>query len=321
MIKYSVVVPIYNRPKELEELLESLTLQEFTDFEVIIIEDGSSISSEHIAKKYDSLLKLRYFSKPNEGQGFGRNYGAKYASGDILIFFDSDVIVPKEYLKTVDAYLKDHKIDAFGGEDKASDDFSDFQKALSYSMTSFLTTGGIRNKNQNAGGNYQIRSYNCGIKSKLFREIGGFKKTNMGEDMELNYRLEKLQVSKCLIPNAFVYHKRRGDFTSFFKQIFSFGRTRVQLNNMFGIPIKIVHLFPVGFVIFTIFAIISTGLNNDYKLLPIGLIGIYFGAIFVHSIVSTLKLKVGFLSLIASFIQHLAYGLGFLKEVFFPNKK
>lgn len=321
MIKYSVVVPIYNRPKELDELLESLTLQEFTDFEVIIIEDGSSISSEHIAKKYESSLKLQYFSKTNEGQGFARNYGAKYASGDFLIFFDSDVIVPKEYFKTVDAYLEDHKIDAFGGEDKASDDFSDFQKALSYSMTSVLTTGGIRNKNQNAGGNYQIRSYNCGIKSDLFREIGGFKKTNMGEDMELNNRLEKLQVLKCLIPNAFVYHKRRGDFMSFFRQIFSFGRTRVQLKNMFGIPIKIVHLFPVGFVFFTIFAFLSIGLNTDYKFLPIGLLSIYFGAIFVHSTLSTLNLKVGFLSIVASFIQHLAYGLGFLKEVLFPDRK
>lgn len=321
MIKYSVVVPIYNRPKELEELLESLTLQVFTDFEVIIIEDGSSISSEHIAKKYESLLKLQYFSKPNEGQGFGRNFGAKYASGDILIFFDSDVIVPKEYFKTIDGFLKDHKIDAFGGEDKASSDFSDFQKALSYSMTSFLTTGGIRNKNQNAGGNYQIRSFNCGIKSELFHEIGGFEKTNMGEDMELNNRLEKLRVSKCLIPNAFVYHKRRGDFTSFFRQIFSFGRTRVQLKNMFGIPIKIVHLFPVGFVIFTIFAILSISLNTDYKLIPIGLLGLYFGAIFVHSTFTTKNLKVGFLSIIASFIQHLAYGLGFLKEMFYPEKK
>jgi glycosyltransferase involved in cell wall biosynthesis len=298
MIKYSVVVPIYNRPKELEELLESLTLQEFTDFEVIIIEDGSNISSEHIVKKYESSLKLQYFSKTNEGQGFGRNFGAKQASGDFLIFFDSDVIVPKEYFKTVNAYLEDHKIDAFGGEDKASVDFSDFQKALSYSMTSVLTTGGIRNKNQNAGGNYQIRSYNCGIKSELFREIGGFKKTNMGEDMELNNRLEKLQVLKCLIPNAFVYHKRRGDLT-----------------------IKVVHLFPVGFVLFTIFALLSIGLNTEYKFLPIGLLSIYFGAIFVHSAVSTLNLKVGFLSTIASFIQHLAYGLGFLKEVLFPNKK
>ena len=321
MIKYSVVVPIYNRPKELEELLESLILQEFTDFEVIVIEDGSSISSEHIAKKYDSLLNLQYFSKTNEGQGFGRNYGAEYASGDILIFFDSDVIVPKEYFKTVDAYLEDNKIDAFGGEDRASDDFSDFQKALSYSMTSVLTTGGIRNKNQNAGGNYQIRSYNCGINSDLFRQIGGFKKTNMGEDMELNNRLEKLQISKCLIPNAFVYHKRRGDFTSFFRQIFNFGRTRVQLKNLFGIPIKIVHLFPVGFVIFTIFAFLSIGFNTDFELLPIGLLGLYFGAIFVHSTISTESLKVGFFSVIASFIQHLAYGLGFMKEMFFPDKR
>jgi glycosyltransferase involved in cell wall biosynthesis len=321
MIKYSVVVPIYNRPKELDELLESLTLQEFTDFEVIIIEDGSSISSEQIVKKFESLLKLQYFSKPNEGQGFGRNYGAKYASGDYLIFFDSDVIVPKEYFKAVDAYLEDHKIDAFGGEDKASDVFSDFQKALSYSMTSVLTTGGIRNKNQNVGGNYHIRSYNCGIKTDLFREIGGFKKTNMGEDMELNNRLEKLQVLKCLIPNAFVYHKRRGDFTSFFKQIFSFGRTRVQLKKNYGIPIKIVHLFPVSFVLFTIFALLVIWLNIDNKYLPIGLLSLYFGAIFVHSTVSTLNLKVGFLSTIASFIQHLAYGLGFLKEMLFPDKK
>jgi glycosyltransferase involved in cell wall biosynthesis len=321
MRKYSVIIPIYNRPEELDELLESLKLQTYTDFEIIIVEDGSELSSEQIAKKFAHVLHIQYFSKKNEGQGFARNYGAEYAKGEFLVFFDSDVIVPPKYFETVELFLQKNNIEAFGGEDKASVDFSVFQKALSYAMTSILTTGGIRNTNKNIGGSYQIRSYNCGIKLALFKKIGGFKKTNMGEDMELNNRLEKIGTIKCLIPHAGVYHKRRGNFKSFYQQVFSFGQTRVQLKKRFGIPIKLVHLFPVSFVIYTVIACFLIFTSNPYSLVPILLIVFYFSVILVHASISSKNLKIGILSVMASFIQQVAYGLGFLKEVFFPMKK
>lgn len=315
MSKYSVIIPIYNRPNELDELLGSLCLQTFADFEVIIVEDGSTLISEKIYEKYKSKLRISYFYKINEGQGFGRNFGSKYATGKYLVFFDSDVVVPKSYFEIVNDFINKHDLDAYGGEDRASEDFSPFQKALSYSMTSFLTTGGIRNKNNNVGGNYQIRSYNCGIKSSVFNEIGGFKKTNMGEDMELNNRLEKNQANKTMIPGAFVYHKRRGNFKSFFQQIISFGQTRVQLKKNFNIPIKLVHLFPLGFVLFTITSLALTTLSGGLSKVPLYTLLTYLGLILVHSTMKNKSIKVGLLSVIASFTQHWAYGLGFLKEL------
>ena len=186
---FSIVIPVYNRPDELAELLGSLTRQTYTDFEVIVVEDGSTRKADYVAEQYAGLLRLTYYYKENTGQGFSRNFGFERANGDYFVVFDSDAIVPPTYLETVDRHLKASWLDAYGGPDAADPDFTPLQRAISYSMTSVFTTGGIRGSKKNLGGQFHPRSFNMGLSRKVFQETGGFAKRDMGEDMELSTRL------------------------------------------------------------------------------------------------------------------------------------
>lgn len=320
-MKFSVIIAIYNRSVELDELLQSLREQTFKNFEVIVVDDGSVISTEPVYLKHKNYLDLKYIYHKNRGQGFSRNIGAEIALGDYLVFFDSDIIVPRSYFETVELYLQNHPLCAYGGEDKAHSSFTALQKAISYAMTSFLTTGGIRSKNQSAVGSYQIRSYNMGIKKSIFLSLGGFKKTNMGEDMELNARLNKAEITKSLIPGAHVYHKRRGTFKDFFKQIFSFGRTRIQLKENYNIPIKPAHLLPVSFVFFLLIVPLAYFFSGNLGNSLLSILIIYLGINLIISAFQNKSLAVGVLSIPVILIQHTAYGLGFLIEWLVSGKK
>lgn len=316
MRKYSIVVPVYNRPEELDELLESLTRQFYRDFEVIIVEDGSKISASGIVDKYADELAIRYFVIDNVGQGFARNYGFAQAKGDYLIVFDSDTIIPPHYLQTVDAQLSREFLDAYGGPDRAADNFSDLQKAISYAMTSFFTTGGIRGKTKNAGGAFQPRSFNMGMSRRVFQETGGFAKRDMGEDIEFGIRLQAKNYRTALIPDAYVFHKRRGNFRDFWRQVHSFGRTRWLLDEMhpkYGL-IKPVHAFPALFTVFC--GLIPLLYFLAKPLAIIATIGLEFfvAAIFLDSSLKNKSLKVGFLSVVAAFVQLIGYGTGFIRE-------
>ncbi len=311
---FSVIIPVYNRPDELADLLDSLTRQTFTDFEVLVIEDGSIKKADGIVATYQNRLKLRYFEKENTGQGFSRNYGFERAEGDYFVVFDSDAVVPSGYFKAVSNYLTRAPLDAYGGPDAASPDFSATQKAISYAMTSVFTTGGIRGKKQSVGGAFLPRSFNMGLSRRVFQETGGFAKRDMGEDMELSTRLIRLGYRVGLIPDAGVYHKRRGTLGAFFRQIINFGRTRVQLQRQYGIPIKIVHLFPVlftlGWLSLPVLALLYAPLSK------LGLAAyLLFGLlVFIDATRQEGSLRVGWLSMLASFTQLSAYGLGFLGE-------
>lgn len=311
---FSVVIPVYNRPDELRELLESLTRQTYPDFEVLVIEDGSTHSSESVVAAFALKLPLRYFVKENTGQGFSRNYGFDRATGDYLVVFDSDAVVPPAYFERVSTYLQTHALDAYGGPDAASPDFTAIQKAISYAMTSPFTTGGIRGRKQNAGGVFLPRSFNMGLSRKTYLETGGFAKTNLGEDMELSTRLIRLGYRVGLIPDAVVYHKRRGTFGAFFRQIINFGRTRILLFREFNIPIKLVHTLPVvftlGLLLIPFFLLVIPPLGT------LALAGYIVFALVIlgHATAQERSLEVGLKSVVASFIQLTAYGLGFLKE-------
>jgi glycosyltransferase involved in cell wall biosynthesis len=321
MIFFSIVIPVYNRPDELNELLDSLSRQTYTNFEVLVIEDGSTRKATEVADRYKKALNLRYIYKENTGQGFSRNFGFERANGDYFIVFDSDAIVPPAYLATVAKSLSEHWLDAYGGPDAADPNFTALQKAISYSMTSTFTTGGIRGSKKNLGGQFHPRSFNMGLSRKVFTETGGFAKRDMGEDMELSTRLIRQGYKVGLIPDAFVYHKRRGTFGAFFRQVISFGRTRVQLKRLYGIPIKLVHTLPVWFTLsFLILPIV--GLLNVW-LFGAGVVGLGILAllIFIDSSVQAKSVEVGYLSVIAAFIQLCGYGLGFLKEIFSPKSK
>jgi glycosyltransferase involved in cell wall biosynthesis len=310
---FSIVIPVYNRPQEIDELLLSLTKQSYQkSFEVIVVEDGSSKKSDELVEKYKSQLNLKYFYKENSGAGQSRNFGMERASGNYFIIFDSDCIIPENYLVEVEKALKFKHTDAFGGPDAAHESFTDIQKAINYSMTSFFTTGGIRGK-KNAVGKFQPRSFNLGISKKAFYKTNGFSKMKIGEDIDLTFRLWQVGYETQLIEEAFVYHKRRATLKQFYKQTFYFGKGRPFLNRKYPGTAKLTYWFPSLFVLFVIFSIVF---GVWFSPLVFNLIGFYFILIFIDSFLKNKKISVAFLSIVTTVVQFFGYGFGFLKGQF-----
>ena len=246
-MKYSIIVPVFNRPDEVDELLQSLTRQSLSDFEVIIVEDGSKKPCKEVCEKYAGAFDIHYYYKDNSGPGQSRNYGAERANGDWLIVLDSDVVLPEGYLQAVNNGIS-RDIDAWGGPDRAHESFTPVQKAISYSMTSFFTTGGIR------GGKTKLdkffpRSYNMGIRREVYQKLGGFSKMRFGEDIDFSYRIVEAGYKTALIPEAWVWHKRRTDFRKFFRQVYHSGIARINLEKRHPGTLKIVHLLPMVFTL------------------------------------------------------------------------
>ena len=315
MPKYSFIIPVFNRPDEVEELLDSLCLQTFKDYEVLIIEDGSTQKCEIVCRKFDNKLNLRYYFKGNSGQGFSRNYGFERATGSYFIQLDSDVIVPANYLEIVNNQLAENYLDAFGGPDAAHNSFTDTQKAINYSMTSFFTTGGIRGKKNNAGGQFHPRSFNFGISREVWLKTGGYNWTRKAEDIEFSIRIIENGFKVGLIPEAFIYHKRRTSFKQFFKQLEFFGRGRINLSKTFPNELKLVHYFPFIFSIGVCLIPVFYFVWKPLFFLGIVFIVIYSLAVFIDSYLQNKSSSVAFLSILASFTQLTAYGLGFFKEM------
>ncbi|QVY65494.1 glycosyltransferase family 2 protein [Polaribacter sp. Q13] len=316
-LNFSLIIPVYNRPNEIEELLESLTKQDFsTDFEVLIIEDGSSDKSDLVVEKYKNQLDLKYFFKENSGAGASRNFGMQKATGNYFIILDSDVIVPEQYLSEVKKAIESNFTDAFGGPDAAHSSFTSLQKAINYSMTSVLTTGGIRGKKQ-AVGKFQPRSFNLGLSKKAFEKTQGFSKMKNGEDIDLTFRLWENDCETQLIEKAFVYHKRRSTIPQFFKQTYGFGTARPILNKKYPSTAKPTYWFPSLFIIGIGISIILAFFGYNQLLY---FYGFYFALIFLDSLVQNTNLYVAFLSLFTTLTQFLGYGLGFLESKFIQKK-
>lgn len=313
-LSFSIIVPVYNRPQEIDELLESFTQQDFQDnFEVVVVEDGSEKSSEEIVKKYSEKLNINYFYKDNSGAGASRNYGMEKATGNYFIILDSDVIVPPQYLSEVLKVLKDNYTDAFGGPDAAHKSFTSLQKAINYSMTSVLTTGGIRGKKKSVG-KFQPRSFNLGMSKLAFEKTQGFSKMKTGEDIDLTFRLWENGFETQLIEKAFVYHKRRSKIQQFFKQTFGFGTARPILNKKYPEAAKPTYWFPSLFIIGLDISLILAIFGYNQFLY---FFGFYFALVFIDSLFQNKNLYVAFLSMITTLVQFLGYGLGFLESRFF----
>ncbi|CAM3706004.1 glycosyltransferase [Flavobacterium gelidilacus] len=307
-MNFSFIIPVYNRPEETKELLDSLAIQSDLDFEVVIIEDGSKNTSEEVVKMFSSKLNIKYLFKENTGPGDSRNYGMKRASGAYFIILDSDCILPISYFENVKKGLKQNYVDCFGGPDKALDSFSDVQKAINYAMTSFFTTGGIRGGSEKVE-KFQPRSFNMGLSKKAFDESNGFGNIHPGEDPDLSIRLWKKGYKTTLIKEAFVYHKRRIDWNKFFIQVNKFGKARPILDSWYPEYSKITFWFPSLFLVGTLFAIIFSFFQFY---LPISLLFAYFLMLFIDSTIKNKSVKVGMLSVIATFIQFYGYGKGYL---------
>lgn len=323
-MKYSIIVPVFNRPDEVDELLESLLSQEEKDFEVIIVEDGSQVPCKKVCDKYADRLDLHYYYKENSGPGQSRNYGAERAKGDYLLILDSDVVLPKGYIRAVSEELNREPADAFGGPDCAHESFTDTQKAISYSMTSFFTTGGIRGGKKKLDKFYP-RSFNMGIRRDVYQELGGFSKMRFGEDIDFSIRIFKAGKHCRLFPEAWVWHKRRTDFRKFWKQVYNSGIARINLYKKYPDSLKLVHLLPMVFTVGTtcLLLLILSGLfllcipilNIIGSLLVmIGLMPLllYSIIICVDSTMQNNSLKIGLLSIAAAFIQLTGYGCGFI---------
>lgn len=311
---YSIIVPVYNRPDEIDELLSSLTRQTFSDFEVLIIEDGSDERCKSVADKYSGRLNVRYYFKENSGQGFSRNYGFERAEGDYFVVFDSDCIIPDHYFETVTRTLRSNRIDCWGGPDRAHPSFTPVQKAISYSMTSPLTTGGIRGGRKRIG-QFHPRSFNMGISREVFEETGGYKITRMGEDIEFSLRIIEAGFRTALIPDAYVYHKRRTNFSQFFKQLHFFGRARVNIQRFYPDQLKAIHLLPVLFLIgipvSLLFLIIRLPIISFAPFIYL----LYAILLFTDSYRVSGNILVSLLSVPAAFIQLTAYGSGLIQEM------
>ena len=316
-MKFSIIVPVFNRPDEIDELLESLTRQTFNDFEVIIVEDGSQKPCKEVCDKYTDKLNLKYFMKENSGPGQSRNYGAERSEGEYLLILDSDVVLPENYLYAIEEELHRDKADAFGGPDRAHNSFTDTQKAISYSMTSFFTTGGIRGGKKKMDKFYP-RSFNMGIRREVYNKLGGFSKMRFGEDIDFSIRIFKAGCKCRLFPGAWVYHKRRTDFRKFWRQVYNSGIARINLYKKYPESLKLVHLLPmvftVGVGICCILAmtgvLIKAPLLTALGLLPLLL---YSLLIFTDSSIQNKSIKIGILSIRAAFTQLTGYGCGFIE--------
>lgn len=317
-MKYSFIIPVYNRPDEMAELLESLTHQRVKDFEVVVVEDGSQVDSRDVVAAYAPRLDIHYLSKENGGPARARNYGAEHARGDYLLVLDSDVVVPEGYLDAVDRELATRTSDAFGGPDAAHPDFTPLQKAISYSMTSFFTTGGIRGGKKKLDKFYP-RSFNMGISSELYRRLGGFNAgMRFGEDIDFSIRIFKSGARCRLFPEAWVWHKRRTDFIKFFRQVHNSGIARIHLYKKYPESLKLVHLLPAVFTLGTAGLVLAAlvlaccGLWTwaGIVLLPLLL---YSLAVFVDSSILNRSMWIGLLSVAAAFVQLIGYGTGFLR--------
>lgn len=311
----SVIIPLYNRPDEIQELLESLVEQRVKNFEVIVIEDGSTNDAKDIVMSFADKLDVHYFFKENGGQGFARNYGFEKARGDWFIILDSDAIIPPHYFEAVNAFLDHSDVGLFGGPDAAHDSFTPIQKAISYSMTSLFTTGGIRGREKHVG-TFHPRSFNMGVSRAAYEKVGGFKITRMGEDIEYSIRIIDAGFKSALIPEAYIYHKRRTSMSQFYKQLHFFGRARINISRFYPSELKLVHTFPALFLLAFIFwlstafwSLILFKLGSAFYLL-------YTLAIFIDSAWKNKSLYIGFLSSIAAYVQLFAYGVGFLTEGF-----
>ncbi|NBP69392.1 MAG: glycosyltransferase [Cytophagia bacterium] len=315
MLAFSIIIPVYNRPEEVDELLRSLTLQHFKNFEVILVEDGSTKTCRHLVDVYADHFVIQYIFKPNSGPGPSRNLGFAQAKADYFLVFDSDCIIPPDYLKVVQNALDQYKWDAFGGPDKAHEDFTLLQKAMGYTMASFLTTGGIRGGKQHLGA-FQPRSFNMGLSRKAYELTGGFRFDRYAEDIELSIRLKATGLKVGLIPEAFVYHKRRTNLSQFYKQVFNFGKGRVLIGKQYPQEIKLTHWIPSLFTTALLGWLLTAFVYWPLFKLGAVFLGLYLIAIMLGATLAYKNILVGLLAIPSALVQLLGYGTGFFAEKF-----
>ncbi|MCM1041624.1 MAG: glycosyltransferase [Bacteroides sp.] len=313
-LKYSIIIPVFNRPDEMAEMLASLAGQTERNFEVVVVEDGSTKPCKEEVDRYSDVLDICYCTKPNTGRSDTRNVGMKNAKGNYFLFFDSDCILPPEYIQTLNRCLKESYSDCFGGPDRALPTFTDMQKAVNFAMTSFLTTGGIRGSGKVCMEKFHPRSFNMGFSREVYEKVGGFADM-FGEDIDLSIRIRNSGFKTVLFPEVSVYHKRRVNLKKFFRQVYNFGQARIFLYKLHPESLKAVHALPAMFVLGEAALILLAVFHTPYWLLFLAL---YAVMLFLASAIKNKSLKIALLSIVTGFVQLNGYGCGFIKA--FWNK-
>ena len=306
-ISFSIIVPVYNRPDEIRELLQSLSLQTSKDFEVVIVEDGSTLTCENVCREYRDKLNLKYFAKPNTGRSDTRNYGMDRASGNYFIFFDSDCVIPPKYIEIIRLNLSTDYVDCFGAPDTDDKSFSNTQRAISYAMTSFFSTGGIRGGKSK---NFVPRSFNMGFSKDVYAKVGGFRNM-IGEDQDISIRIKDEGFSTALFKNAVVYHKRRVSLKKFYRQTNTFGKGRMVLYKLHRNSLRFMHLMPLFFVGGNILLLVL----SFFCLWFLCPIAVYIVAVFFDSLYRNKNIAIAAVSVVAVYTQLFGYGLGLLDEI------
>lgn len=310
MREYALIVPVYNRPDEVDDLLASVAAQPIGPAEILIVEDGSSIPCKEVVERYAHRLPVRYFYIDNRGPGGARNYGASQSRSEYLIILDSDCVLPPGYLENVDRSVSQYRADAFGGADRAHPGFSTIQKAINYAMTSFFTTGGIRGSRKKLDKFYP-RSFNMGVKREVYAALSGFSNMRYGEDIDFSIRIFEGGYTCCYFPDAWVYHKRRTSFRQFFRQVQHSGEARIALYRKYPGSLKLVHCLPAVFTI----GLCALLLVSLFFPAALYLLAFYVLILFIDSLWKNKNLKVALYSVVASFFQLTGYGSGFIKAV------
>lgn len=310
-LKFSIIIPVYNRPEEVKELLDSLSRQTDKDFEVLIMEGDSQQKSDIICKNYAREIDIHYHYQPKMSRSGRRNLGMEKAIGNYFLFFDSDCIIPDNYIRQIKSILSRKYADCFGGPDNAEQNFSNIQRAINYSMTSIMTTGGVRGRTKKSN-KFCPRTFNMGISKEVFLKVGGFREI-IGEDIDMSLRIKDAGFAVHLIREVYVFHKRKINLKKFFKQVYTFGKARILLSRLHHNSLEFVHILPTAFLLGNLLLIILSILLSPYFMLPIGF---YVFVIFVESLVKNKSLAIASLSTITSYIQLCGYGLGFLDELF-----
>ncbi|WPP52240.1 glycosyltransferase [Catalinimonas niigatensis] len=312
---FSLIIPVFNRPEDMQVVLQGLSQQTYAHFEVIVVESGSEIKSDQVVASFENRLDIRYYLRGNDGQGFSRNYGLEKAKGDYLIILDSDIIIPQHYLQSVYDHLQSNFLDAYGGPDKAHSSFTAVQKAADFALTSYLTTAGTRGRRKTAG-TYYPRSFNMGMSREVYKKTGGYALPNCGEDIELSIRIQKLGFKTGLIPDAYVYHKRKQTVSSFFKQMVWFGKSRINLYRIYPESFKLIHILPLLAYAYLLIMLVLLLLNPSWSLLMLSALIVYALLVFTESFVRYQSLKVACLSILMAASVFLGYGYGLIKYFF-----
>lgn len=312
---YSLIIPVYNRPDDIEEVLKGLTKQTYSNFEVIVVESGSTVRSNEVVAGFQSQLNIRYAPTGNHGQGFSRNFGMEQARGDYFIILDSDIIIPPDYLKHVHEGIQHQQLDAFGGPDRGHASFTPVQKAVDFALTSFLTTAGTRGRKRGVG-EYHPRSFNMGFSQEVYEATGGYRLPNCGEDIDLSIRIHQQGFQVGLIPEAYIYHKRKRTLLGFWQQMVWFGKSRINLARLFPGSLKPIYFLPLVFCAYLLLTLILLFIMPSLGKWLLAMLVLYAVAVTIEGSLRYKSLRVGILSVFTAFIVFLGYGYGLVKYYF-----